>query len=94
VRGASDVERRPPVSVAVLRELKIPPLAVQSHSDQPDADPRVHPPMQELRLGRAGRELEKAERGAEVGAGCAFSSTSRRSQPALLIVNALGPVEV
>ena len=62
--------------------------------DQAQAGPRVHPPVKQPQLGRARLELQEAQRGAEVGAGCAFSSTSRRSQPALLIFNALGPVEV
>jgi hypothetical protein len=65
VRGPGHVERRAPGDVAVLRELKVPPLAVQSHGDQPDARPRVQPAVQEPQLGRAGRELEEGEGGAE-----------------------------
>jgi hypothetical protein len=36
--------------------------------DQAQAGPRVHPPVKQPQLGRAGRELEEAERGAEVRA--------------------------
>ena len=65
-----DVGRRAPVAVAVLRELKVPPLAVQSHGDQPDAIPRVEPTMQKAQLGRAWRELEEAEGGTEKPTAC------------------------
>ena len=41
VRHTGNVEGRAPVSVAVLRELEIPPLAVQADRDQPDTGPAI-----------------------------------------------------
>jgi hypothetical protein len=35
--------------------------------DQAQADPRVHPPVKQPQLGRAGLELQEAQRGAEDG---------------------------
>jgi len=63
-RDSSDVERRAPLPIAVLSELQVPPLSVQSHRDEPDAAPGVEPAVQESQLGRARRELEEAEGGA------------------------------
>jgi len=42
------------------------PLPLDAHDDQADAGPGVEPAVQELQLGRARRELEEAEGGAEI----------------------------
>ena len=67
MRDAGHEERRAPVPVAILRQLQVPALTMQSHGDQADAGPRVESLVQEAQLGRAWRELEEAEGGAEGG---------------------------
>jgi hypothetical protein len=67
VRDAGDVERRAPPPVAVLRQLQIPALVMEPNGNEPEAGPGVQPAVQEPQLGRAGREPEEAEGGAEGG---------------------------
>ena len=57
MREPGDVERRAPVAVAVGRDLEIVPMALKACREQADARPVVEPTVQELKLGRAGREL-------------------------------------
>jgi len=74
VRLSRDVERCPPVAVAVLRELEIPALTVHAVHNLADAAPRVEPVVDELQLGRMGaneramslREPASADRSAVI----------------------------
>ena len=69
MRLAGHVERRAPGVVAVLRELKIPALAVEAGNDQADARPRIESPVEQLQLRRARRGAGEAEDGTKTAKG-------------------------
>jgi hypothetical protein len=61
-------EGRPPLVLADVAQREPEPLPLHAHGDQPDAGPGVEPAVEQPELGRARRELEEAEGGAEPAA--------------------------